>query len=101
MARLDVYVSPGRSAHGYVVDVQADVLFSLASRAVVPLLPEGNVGAVIRDLNPVFEIEGRRHILLTQAIAAVPTRQLRHAVGSLRQHHDVVQRALDILLTGI
>jgi toxin CcdB len=59
------------------------------------------VQSVIRDLNPVFEIDGQRHVMLTQAIATVPRRELRFAVSSLVQHHDAVLRALDILLTGI
>jgi len=39
--------------------------------------------------------------MLTQAIATVPKRELRDCVASLRDHHDVVLRALDILLTGV
>jgi toxin CcdB len=101
MARLDVYPTPGRAARGYVLDVQADLLSVLGTRTVVPLLPEGDVPAVIRDLNPVFEIGGKRHAMLTQAIATVRKRELRHSVASLLQHHDVVLRALDVPLTGI
>lgn len=47
------------------------------------------------------EIDGQRYVMLTQAIATVPRRELRHSVASLVQHHDVVLRALDVLLTGI
>ncbi|HEY1932061.1 MAG TPA: CcdB family protein [Acetobacteraceae bacterium] len=101
MARLDVYRSPGRAGIGYVLDVQADLLSSLATRTVVLLVPESNIRAVVRDLNPVFEIDGQRNVMLTQAIATVPLRELRHRVASLSQHHDAILRALDILLTGI
>lgn len=101
MARLDVYPSPGRSARGYVLDVQADLLSDLATRTVVPLLPEGDVRAALRDLNPAFEIGGKRYVMLTQAIATVPRRELQNNVGSLLQHHAVVLRALDILFTGV
>ena len=101
MARLDVYPSPGQSARGYVLDVQADLLAALTTRTVVPLLPADDVRATMRDLNPVFDIDGERHVMLTQAIATVPRRALRRRVGSLLSHHDAVLRALDILLTGV
>ena len=39
--------------------------------------------------------------MLTQAIATVPKREPSHSVASLLRHHDVVLRALDVLLTGI
>lgn len=101
MARLEVYPTPARAGRGYVLDVQADLLASLATRTVVPLLPEDAVRGVVGVLNPVFEIDGQRHVMLTQAIATVPRRELRHSVASLPQHHDLVLRALDILFTGI
>ncbi|HUB13614.1 MAG TPA: CcdB family protein [Acetobacteraceae bacterium] len=101
MARLDVYRSPGRSGQGYVVDVQADLLSGLATRVVVPLLPAGSLQAAARDLNPVFDIAGQPHVLVTQAIATVPRRELKQPIASLLHRHDVILRALDILLSGL
>jgi toxin CcdB len=101
MARLDVYRGPGRSGRFYVVDIQADLLADLATRVVVPLIPESSVRKVAAGLNPVFEIEGERHVMLTQAVATVPRRELRHAVMSLDKHHHTVLRAMDVLLTGV
>jgi len=97
MERLDVYRGPAKSGSIYVVDVQAD----LATRVVVPLIPEASVRKVAADLNPIFEIEGQPHVLVTQAVATVPRRELRQVVTSLNKHHDTVLRALDVLLTGI
>jgi toxin CcdB len=84
-----------------VLDVQADLLADLATRTVVPLLPEGEVRTALRDLNPAFEIDGNRCVMLTQANATVPRRELRNSVGSLLQHHAMVLRALDILFSGV
>lgn len=81
--------------------MQADLLSSLVTRVVVPLISERDVRAVATDLNPAFDVDGERHVMLTQAIAAVPRRELRHSVASLREHHDTILRALDVLLTGI
>ena len=100
MAWLDVYASPGHAAAGYVVDVQSDLLSSLTTRVVVPLLPETAVRAATTRLNPVFEIDGRNHALIVQAIATVPRHDLHGAVTSLKDHHDTILAAIDFLLTG-
>jgi toxin CcdB len=77
------------------------LLSALATRAVVPLFPAETQRDAARDLNPVFDIEGQPYVMVTQAIAAVPKRELRDRVVSLLEHHDAILRALDILLTGI
>ncbi len=101
MARFDLYRMPGKGRDGFVVDVQADLLDQLATRVVVPLVPLGDAPPPIRDLNPVLEVEGRPHVLLTQALASVPLRELpRPVVGSVEDHRDDITRALDLLLTG-
>ena len=100
MARLGVYSMPGRGGRRFVLDVQADLLDHLGTRTVVPLLPEADAPPPIRDLNPVFEIDGARYVMVTQAIASVPTKELRQAIALLERHYDEVTRALDILLVG-
>ncbi len=101
MARLDIYPMPGAGRGGYVVDVQARLLDHLATRAVIPLLPLSDAPPPIKDLNPVFDIEGTPHVLLTQAIASVPVRELRRAIASLDQDHDRITRVLDVLFLGL
>ncbi len=83
-----------------LLDVQADLLSHIATRAVVPLLPEGDVRAPIGELNPVMEIKGKRHVTGTQALAAIPGRELKRAVASAAEHHDRIVRAFDMLLVG-
>jgi toxin CcdB len=78
MAHLDVYPMPGRAQRGCVVDVQANLL---------------------AGLNPVFNINGQPHVTLTQALAAVPSRELHEVAGSLQTQRETVLRAL--LLTGV
>ncbi len=100
MARLDVYPMPGRGRSGYVVDVQASILDRLGTRVVVPLVPLSGAPTPIKELNPVFDIAGEPHVMLTQAIAAVQARELNDRHLSLDAHHDAITRALDILLIG-
>ncbi len=100
MARLDVHPMPGKGRDGYVLDVQADLLSHLTTRTVVPLLPEDAAPKPISDLNPVFEIRGKRHVMVTQAIASIPGRELKRSILSLIDQHDTIIRALDTLLLG-
>lgn len=100
MSRLDVHPLPGKGQDGYVLDVQADLLSHLATRTVVPLLREDGAPKPISDLNPIFEIRGERHVMVTQAIASIPGHELKQAVASLAEQHDRVVRAIDTLLIG-
>lgn len=99
MARYDVYPMPG-SGKGYVVDVQAELLEHLHTRVVVPLLPEADAPTPIRELNPIFVINGIRHVLLSQALASIARRELKPTQSSLAVQRDDITRALDLLLTG-
>jgi toxin CcdB len=100
VARYNVYKNPELPGRGYLLDIQADMLSGLASRAMVPLLPIRASLVPIRDFNPVFSILDEPHILLTQAILSLPKRLLKAPVTSLRDRHDDIMRALNILLTG-
>lgn len=55
MAKYDVFAD--ESGH-LLLDVQADLLRSLSSRVVVPLLGAETIKPALR-LNPIFEIDGR------------------------------------------
>ena len=91
---------PSRNGSGYVLDVQAELLSYLGTRAVVPLVPQAGAPMPVRELNPGFGIDGEPHVMVTQAIASVPAKELRRAVASLGSRHDDIARALDILLVG-
>ena len=99
MPRLDVYRlrDGGRML---VVDVQAELLVSLETRMVAPLLPADATTAPIKGLNPVFTIEGTDYVMLTQQMGAIPKRQLLRPLLSLTAEHDTITRALDQLLVG-
>jgi toxin CcdB len=96
MARYDVY----RAGKVLVLDVQASLLDTLATRIAVPLIPAAQAPKPIKGLNPVFEFLDAPHVLLTQALAAVPLNEMRPTGHSLDAHHDEILRALDLLLTG-
>ena len=69
MPRFDVHRLP---AGTHVVNVQADLLDHLATRAVVPLFPLAHTTRPIIGLNPIIDLAGHPHVFLAQAIASVP-----------------------------
>ena len=98
MARFDVYRPSGSEA--LLLDCQADLLYRLDSRFVVPLLPLGFLVNPFARLNPFFDIDGEQVVMVTQSAASVPVRALGRHVGSLGHEQAAIMNALDMLLTG-
>jgi len=98
VARFDLYRA--RSGTGLLLDVQSGFLDHLKTCVVVPLVPPHSVPAPIRDLHPVFTIEGERHLLATQFLAAIPKRELGALAGNLEVERDAITRALGLLFSG-
>ena len=97
MARFDVY----RLASGsLVLDCQADILSSLKTRFVVPLLPVEEAPHPAARLNPIFSFGGESHVMVTQFAAAMPLKEVTEAIASLEAEEVAISNALDMLLTG-
>lgn len=104
MAQFDVYLNPNaatRKAIPYLLDVQADLLDMLATRVVVPLILEEEMGLAARHLNPQFRIKGVAVVMSAAELAGVPNRSLGDKVATLKSRRDEIIAALDLLLTGI
>lgn len=97
MARFDVFAL---KSGGYVLDCQADLLSDLNTRFVVPLLPESKAPPPARQLNPVFQIEGKGYLMATQFCAAISTSELEGKVASLHPEDRRIMNALDMLISG-
>lgn len=98
MARFDVYRGIGGA--DLLLDCQSDLLRDLNTRFVVPLqLPE-NAPQPARRLNPVFEIDGRNYVMVTQFAAAVAYRECGRVMASLAGEHTNIMNALDLLIIG-
>jgi toxin CcdB len=105
MAQFDVYrnASPSaRSGIPFLLDVQADLLRSLATRIVVPLCdPEVLGGKRAERLNPEFVVGERKVVMLTPELAGVPRKALGERVASLAHERDAIIAALDLAITGV
>ena len=105
MAQYDVYRNPNpasRTRIPFLLDVQTDLLDSLATRVVVPLCRPGLLKGKLADrLNPVFVVEGREFAMLTPELAGVPGKLLGGPVANLAAGRSAIIAALDLLITGI
>lgn len=98
MAKFDVYRSRGVAV--YLLDCQADLLSDLNTRFVVPLMLETDAHKPAARLNPVFEIEGKPCVMVTQFAATVPVSELKVRLVSLREDSLAIGNALDMLICG-
>lgn len=98
MARYNVYPNPG--GEGFLLDVQAEVHSLLNTRMVVPLLPIKSAPMPARTLNPLFELNGEAHSMVTQYMAAVPVALLKGKVASVEDRRTEIVAALELLLQG-
>ncbi len=103
MARYDVYPHPDKALRKitpYLLDVQNNYIEAVATRVVIPMRDRREVDKPLRDLNPIFEIEGKSVLLDTTAIGAFPAALLKTPVARLVSQAAVITSALDTLLGG-
>lgn len=98
MARFGVYKNP--EGEGYLLDLQANLLDHFATRVVAPLLPLEAISKPAGTLNPVFEIDGKAVVMVTQAMASVPVQMLKTHIMSLENKRNEITAALDLLFQG-
>jgi toxin CcdB len=104
MAQFDVYLNPNaatRKLIPYLLDVQADLLDTLATRVVVPLILAEEMGLAAKHLNPQFKIKGVAVVMSTAELAGVANRSLGDKVATLESKRNEIIAALDLLFTGI
>jgi toxin CcdB len=97
MARFEFFAD---NSGGFLLDVQTDLLSGFNTRLVVPLMPAGRVPAPTRRLHPAFAIEGKRYIMATHLMAAVPASELRLRRGSLDHEYDTITDAIGMIFLG-
>ena len=99
MARFHVYA--GTEGSPLLLDVQANLMGHLNTCVVVPLLPLDQAPKPARVLNPVFDVDGVAHLMVTQFLATVPRRAMGKEVLDLEKDAGVIVNALDCLFQGV
>jgi len=103
MALFDVYEntnSQTKKSAPYLLDVQADLLASMTTRVVVPLVTISAMGKPAKHLNPQFKIKRTALVMSTAELAGVDMQVLGEKVASLKEHRSEIIAALDFLFTG-
>ena len=84
--------------------VQSDVLSSLGSRLVAPLIKRSDFGVPASKLNPIFNIEGRAgeevYVMDTANLAALSCERFGMRVDDLTSDGVEILNAIDFLLCG-
>lgn len=104
MAQFDVYLNPNPATHQaipYYLNVQADLLDSLNTRVIVPLVREERMGKLVNGLHFKFKVKGETVVMSTVELAGLPLRSLGDKVASLKGKRKEIIAALDLLFTGI
>lgn len=104
MAQFSVYrnLKDARNPHiPYLLDVQSELLESLDTRVVVPLVRSELVKRGVGRLQPEFNVAGERVVMETASLGAVPAQRLGPPIADLRGKRTEITAALDCLLTGI
>jgi toxin CcdB len=103
MAQFDVFENPNQETNQavpYLLDVQADLLDTLSTRVVVPLVAASAMGKAVKHLNPAFTIRDTTVFMSTAELAGVPVPSMGERIGSLKDQRHAIIAALDFLLTG-
>ena len=103
--QFDVYDNPSprmRAHYPLVVDIQSDLLGSLATRMVVPLAVTALAAEKLpRRLCPMFSVSGQDLMLVPYEAAPLDKRLLKIKVASLHARAHEVVAAMDSLMSGI
>lgn len=98
----DVHPNPTqreRRSYPFLVVLQADIVDE-SMKIVAPLIPAAAYAGQSRLL-PVVEHDGQRYGVMFHLLTHMPSRWLKHPVGSLAAWRDDLSRALDWLFFGV
>ena len=103
--QFDVYDNPSprmREHYPFVVDIQSDLLGSLATRMVVPLAVTAlAANRLPRQLCPMFSVAGLDLMLVPFEAAPLDKRLLKAKVASIQARAHEVIAAVDAVLSGV
>lgn len=100
MAKFDIFDSPSRGA-AFLLDLQDELIDTLSTRVVAPLVALENIDKRMKILNPVIPVAGTDYILMTHLLAAIPASALKTKIGSAASQRDEIIASLDFLFTGV
>jgi len=104
MSQFVAYVNAdpvSRKPIPYLLDVQSDLIGTIGSRVVVPLITMERAGLVMDRLMPCLAVDGRQLVMDTAQIMGVPARMLGAQAADLSHERQAILAAIDMLTHGI
>ena len=100
MAQFDVYINENNQTNRrvpYLLDVQNDILKSLNTRVVIPLVRDLKG---VQGLSKEFIINDEKVYLTTAQMGAVVIGELKQKVTSLENEKEEIKNSIDFLIYG-
>ncbi len=104
MSQFDFYKNPNADSRKwapYLVDLQHELLGSLGTRIMAPLVIADPSDSMMRRLNPLISVGGQTYFLSITEMASVPTKELSAPLGNLSEYRDELMAAVDFLFTAV
>ncbi|KLJ02322.1 CcdB family protein [Luteimonas sp. FCS-9] len=104
MSQFCVYANADPASRRAVpcwLNVQSDLIDTVESRVVVPLLPPEQAGPLLTRLMPALPVAGETMVMDTAQITSVPMQMLGPQVANLSSERLLIIEALDFLTHGI
>ena len=103
--QFDIYDNPSprmREQYPFVVDIQSNLLSSLATRMVVPLAVTSLAAKELpQRLCPVFTVRRKNLMLVPFEAAPLDKRLLKTEITSIRDRASDIIAAMDAVMSGI
>jgi len=100
MAQFDVYINENNQTNQrvpYLLDVQNDILKSLNTRVIIPLVRDVKG---VQGLTKEFIINDEKVYLTTAQMGAVMISELKQKVTSLENEKEEIKNSIDFLIYG-
>lgn len=85
----------------YLLDVQSDLIETIGSRVVVPLITHERAGSEIGRLMPCLQVGSKRMVMDTAQMMGVPVRMLGKQVADVSHERHTILAAIDVLISGV
>ena len=100
MAQFDVYKNENELTNEnvpYLLDIQNDILDSINTRIVIPILKDKND---FKGLTKEFIIENQKVYLTTSQMGAVHKNELKTKITTLINQKEEIKNSIDFLIYG-
>ena len=100
MAQFDVYKNENELTNQkvpYLLDVQNDILDSINTRVVIPLVKDKND---FKGLTKEFVIKNQKVYLITSQMGAVHKNELKTKITTLINQKEEIKNSIDFLIYG-